>query len=115
MVLKVLLRLVPSKLHAAMQTTAISAAISPYSIAVTPESSFVKSNKIAHMAISLLGKGDALDAIEGINGGLIRREFITCFAGLPIPARAKAPEVVAFDARARQAKSVGGLGQGSCG
>ena len=41
MVLKVELRLVPRTLQAAMQTTATSAAIRPYSIAVTPDSSLM--------------------------------------------------------------------------
>jgi hypothetical protein len=36
MLLKVLLRLVPTKVNAAMAATAINAAINPYSIAVTP-------------------------------------------------------------------------------
>jgi len=37
MVLKVVLRLVPTKVNAAMAATAINAAISAYSIAVTPD------------------------------------------------------------------------------
>lgn len=39
MLVKAELRLVPIAVHAAMQTTAIRAAMSPYSIAVTPVSS----------------------------------------------------------------------------
>ena len=37
MVLKVVLRLVPTRVNAAMAATAINAAISAYSIAVTPD------------------------------------------------------------------------------
>ena len=41
MVLKVVLRLVPTRLNAAIAATAINAAINPYSIAVTPDSSLM--------------------------------------------------------------------------
>ena len=42
MVLKVVLRWVPTKLKAAIAATAISAAIKPYSIAVTPDWSLIR-------------------------------------------------------------------------
>src|SRR5271163_2969448 len=53
MLLKVVLRLLPSKPHAAMHTTATSAAISPYSMAVTPASSLIRFMKIVHIVILL--------------------------------------------------------------
>src|SRR5713226_6466516 len=42
MVVKVLLRLVPTKVNAAIAATAINAAINAYSIAVTPDSSLIR-------------------------------------------------------------------------
>jgi hypothetical protein len=57
--LKVELRCEPSRLQAAMQTTATRAAIRPYSIAVTPDSSLIRFEKMARIAIFLGG----LDAI----------------------------------------------------
>jgi len=48
----VLLRPVPTKVIAAMAATAISAAISPYSIAVTPDSFFIKFVKSVSNRIS---------------------------------------------------------------
>ena len=45
MVLKVVLRLDPTKLKAAMAATAINAAITAYSIAVTPDSLLIKLEK----------------------------------------------------------------------
>jgi hypothetical protein len=43
--LKVLLRLVPTSVKAAIAATAINAAISAYSIAVTPRFSLIKARK----------------------------------------------------------------------
>jgi len=45
MVLNVVLRLVPTKVNAAMAATAINAAINAYSMAVTPDWSLVKFEK----------------------------------------------------------------------
>jgi hypothetical protein len=52
--LKIVLRLLPSKLHAAMQTTATRAAINPYSMAVTPASSNINWKMIPRILILLL-------------------------------------------------------------
>jgi hypothetical protein len=52
--LKIVLRLLPSKLHAAMQITATRAAINPYSIAVTPASSIINCKTVPRIFILLL-------------------------------------------------------------
>jgi hypothetical protein len=57
MVVKVPLRLVPTAFIAAIAATAISAAISPYSIAVTPDSfliRFVKSSRNLFSSTSMV-------------------------------------------------------------
>ena len=55
MLLKVVLRFVPSVLQAAMQTTATKAAIRPYSTAVTPALAFIRADNLARTVI-LQGK-----------------------------------------------------------
>jgi hypothetical protein len=54
MLLKVVLRLVPTTLKAAIAATAINAAIKPYSIAVTPASSFSRAVKSVRNRILLV-------------------------------------------------------------
>src|SRR5437588_2704199 len=56
MVLKVVLRLVPTRVKAAIAATAINAAIKAYSIAVTPDSSLTKLTRNLRNGI-LLGLG----------------------------------------------------------
>jgi len=53
MVLKVVLRLVPTRVKAAMAATAINAAIKAYSMAVTPDSSRIKSERTVRKRILL--------------------------------------------------------------
>ena len=53
-VLKVVLRLVPTNCHTVIQTTATSAAINPYSMAVTPASSLASCRtRLLRIVISL--------------------------------------------------------------
>ena len=54
--LKVLLRLVPTKLNAAIAATAINAAINAYSIAVTPESSLTRLMRVRNRILLCFGK-----------------------------------------------------------
>jgi hypothetical protein len=55
MLLKVVLRFVPSMLQAVMQTTATRAAIRPYSTAVTPALAFIRADNLA-CTVMLHGK-----------------------------------------------------------
>jgi hypothetical protein len=59
MVLKVVLRLVPTSVKAAIAATAINAAINAYSIAVTPDSCLTKFVRRLHNGI-LLGLTKAI-------------------------------------------------------
>jgi hypothetical protein len=54
MVLKVVLRLVPTRVKAAIAATAINAAINAYSIAVTPDSSLTKFIRSLRNEVSLV-------------------------------------------------------------
>ena len=53
MVLNVLLRLVPTRVKAAIAATAINAAINAYSMAVTPDSSRIKLERMVRKRILL--------------------------------------------------------------
>ena len=59
-VLKVVLRLVPTRVKAAIAATAINAAISAYSIAVTPYFSLMRFRKNRNPAILLFGARDEI-------------------------------------------------------
>jgi hypothetical protein len=106
MVLNVVLRSFPSSDHAAMQTTATRAAIRPYSIAVTPDSSWVKFARIARKVISPRGFERRQSAVKCIDRRLIRAQFSRS-SGIADEREHRLAVAVEFDAA-----DAGDLGEG---